>query len=466
MKRKRSNFRIPLFLLCALASCFAVSTAQITIKKPVVDSLADLAIFTVDSVLITGNKDTKDFVILREMALKPGSPITEHAMHFDEERLYSTGLFTRVNIDLVPTSPGKANIIVTVREGWWILPAPFVGFRDGDWIWRKLYFGGDISDINFRGRRETVDASAAFGYDPSKSLSYSTPFLDDSGKYFLQTRIGYNRVTNKSLRVLTSDTESFDEYHFTPALTLGKRFTNSQSASISTAFNMVDVRGFTPAPGTQTSLSTPPGTAGGIDRYMTFAAGYAFDTRDLSQYPTQGSYDQFSVTKYGLPGHIVNYVRYNADVREFQPLFDHFVLATRAVTDIAAAGPTPSYDHLYTYYNYNVRGHYRDVDEGEDILGFTAEIHHPIFDTRYVKFGNVPPQLEAFDTWRIGLGATVFVDAAQVWFRGQPVAINRSFRGYGCGLDLLLGYAGILRAFVARNELNKTSVGFAAGAEF
>ena len=60
------------------------------------------SVFIVGEIVITGNTETKAFVILREMTLHPGSPITRQAIEYDENRIYSLGLFNQVQIRVMP----------------------------------------------------------------------------------------------------------------------------------------------------------------------------------------------------------------------------------------------------------------------------------------------------------------------------------------------------------------------------
>lgn len=124
---------------------------------------------TIDTIIIVGNEKTKDIVILREMSLKQGMEATSEAMEFDKGRVYSTGLFTRVDMSVFPIQ-GKNTLLVDLNERWYIIPLPLFGFRDNDPA--KAYYGAGLLHNNFRGLNQKLFGSIVFGYNPSVAVSF------------------------------------------------------------------------------------------------------------------------------------------------------------------------------------------------------------------------------------------------------------------------------------------------------
>jgi outer membrane protein assembly factor BamA len=112
-------------------------------------------------------------------------------------------------------------------------------------------------------------------------------------------------------------------------------------------------------------------------------------------------------------------------------------------------------------YGERIRGHFKEVFEGESIFGATAELHLPLLEPRYFRVGFLPKE---FSVWRFGIVAAAFADAGTVWFRSMPVALDRFLRGYGIGLHFLLPYSFVLRAEYAINEVRKGEFIFDVGA--
>ena len=55
--------------------------------------------FVVNKIILEGNRFTKSYVILRELPFKEGDSATIGDLDYARERIYSTGLFTKVLIE-------------------------------------------------------------------------------------------------------------------------------------------------------------------------------------------------------------------------------------------------------------------------------------------------------------------------------------------------------------------------------
>ena len=122
----------------------------------------------IDSILVSGNETTEDFVILRELTFGVGDTLNPNIASYNRERIYSLRIFNDVRMR--PFLLNEKNILrIEVEESWYIYPIPFIILKDRDW--KKLSYGVSVSLLNFRGRNETLKGVAALGYDPSFSFS-------------------------------------------------------------------------------------------------------------------------------------------------------------------------------------------------------------------------------------------------------------------------------------------------------
>jgi len=69
------------------------------------------------SVLITGNRRTKDRVVGREVLVEKGGEADYAKIQESKRRLETLGIFADVRVDEVRTGPGEEVVVVTVREG-------------------------------------------------------------------------------------------------------------------------------------------------------------------------------------------------------------------------------------------------------------------------------------------------------------------------------------------------------------
>ena len=76
-----------------------------------------------------------------------------------------------------------------------------------------------------------------------------------------------------------------------------------------------------------------------------------------------------------------------------------------------------------------------------------------LLEPRYITVGFIP--MPEFAVWKFGVAAAIFGDAATVWFRNQPLALNGLAKGYGAGLHFILPYGFVLRTEYALDELRR-----------
>lgn len=399
------------------------------------------SMFVVDEIVVVGNEKTKGYVLLREMTLKQGDYITAEAMENDKKRIYNLGLFTRVEMGYIPTMPPRANLLILVSERWYIYPFPIVGIKDRDW--KKLYFGAGIMHQNFRGRNEKLYVVFTLGYDPTLIFSYRNPLIDEENDFFLSTSLAWRVVRNRSLLAVGTGSD-FDERRIGIALDFGKRFGLHHTGWVSPAYEIVRVSEYRPG-----RTVSPDGK----DAFPLLSIGHLYDTRDVQEYAMAGTFLRTTITKFGFPGGVIDFVRYAIDVRRFAPITRRFSLAGRAYADIAAGGEIPPYSRRFLGYVERVRGHFNDVREGEHLLGTSLEVRFMLLEPRYLVFDFVP--VPEFAVWKFGVAAAAFGDAGTVWFRHEPLALNRFIRGYGVGIHFILPYGFVLRTDYARNAARR-----------
>lgn len=406
----------------------------------------------VDSVIIIGNNKTRPFVILREMTLKPGSVITDEAIDYDKKRIYSLQLFNSVEILKVETTFPKYNLVVVVSERWFLYPIPILGIKDRDW--KKFYYGAGIVDINFRGRNEKIYAIGTLGYEPSLQLFYRNPQIDFGKDVFVNTSFGYYENENKSLSA-QNDAANFFQYHTSASLSIGKRFQTSHTAWIHFGYEVVKLSDYQPG-----RLLN----AWGKDAFPIFSTGYNYDTRDLNDYTLFGSFINFSISKFGLFEKNIDYWKYSFDYRRFIPLIPDVVLAFRSFGTFSSGDEVPSYKHVYFGYSERIRGHYKNIYEGENVLGSSAELRIVLLQPKYINLDFMP--LPEFSVWKFGIAAAIFGDAGNAWYRKQPLALDNFKKGYGAGLHFILPYHFVFRAEYALNEIRKGEFIFDISAAF
>ena len=142
-------------------------TLQVTVNEGLVEGFK-----------VKGNKKCKDYVITREMKLKPGKPFNAKDARRSMQRVYNLGYFEDVNVKLNPgREPNSVEVeidVVVMNTGTFGIGAGYIN-ADG--------FVGMVSigDKNFRGTGDKINIRWEFGGEDNKNydFSYTRPWLDD-----------------------------------------------------------------------------------------------------------------------------------------------------------------------------------------------------------------------------------------------------------------------------------------------
>ena len=132
----------------------------------------------VEGFKVKGNKKCKDYVITREMKLKPGKPFNAKDDRRSMQRVYNLGYFEDVNVKLNPgREPNSVEVeidVVEMNTGTFGIGA---GYSNADGFVGMI----SIGDKNFRGTGDKINIRWEFGGEDNKNydFSYTRPWIDD-----------------------------------------------------------------------------------------------------------------------------------------------------------------------------------------------------------------------------------------------------------------------------------------------
>ncbi len=418
-------------------------------NAPAVDSLK----LKVKAVAISGNKITKDDIILREMSLKRGGLFTMKKYTQDLLNIYNLGLFTKVDILPIPVANKEIVLNVDVQERWYLYPLPTGGVEDGEY-WKKFWAALNFKWYNVRGRNEQLSFSGRVYYNPSVSFSYSVPWIGEKLHLYSSYSIGYSKTRNQSLvavgqgnqgNTLTYEDNNYDNFNFNTAITIGKYVNHDFSVFTLIGYNYLRVSTY--APGRSINST-------GKDRYLNVGVGATFDSRNIREYATRGYYLQTSYTRFGLIDAALNFGRFSIESHTFIPFQitkNYFItLASRVFSSLAVGADIPVYNHeILGYSNDYVRGWKGFAFEGEDMLTAYNELRIPIISQRYVKGSDLPvikslPVIKEMNL-RYGIFFTVIYDVGTVFYHDESIFNKKFLSGTGIGLDFVAPFGYMVR---------------------
>jgi outer membrane protein assembly factor BamA len=408
----------------------------------------------VDSFEIHGNKITEPDIILRELTFAKGDTVSNEIIEYNRERIFSLGIFTRVNLYIKKVDE-KNILVIDVDESWYIYPIPFVELKDRDW--KKFSYGIDLVIQNFRGRNELLQARGSLGYDPSVALSYFKPEIIKGSDVFFNSDFSYSNVRNKSKLAELLTGGQFDQKIFHGLITVGRRFGNYNRTAINFGYDYVASPFF--IKGISASNER-------IDRMPLLGASYSYDSRDLVQFPRNGFYAAADIQFKGLGLNGIKYQVADIDLREYRPVFDDLYFKWRFASRFTWGNLVPYYDFSFLGYQERIRGHFNDIQEGNNLYIGSVEFYYPLIKDINVNLDFIPLLPKSLLSYRVALYSQLFGDAGAAKLRHRKLEFNDFQSGYGLGLTLLILPYNILRFEFALDEYHHGEFIFDLGLSF
>jgi len=208
-------------------------------------------VFTIREIAVSGNKKTKESIILRELPFQSGEvySLSELVKEFEtgRKRLLSTALFHEVVISLKGFEGNNIDILVAVKERWYLFPVPYIKFVDrniNQWIVEqnakldRVNYGLKVLYNNVSGRNDKLNLYLINGYTKQISLSYYRPYIDKKMKWGINAgfaigknrEVNYNTIYDKQVffkdtnNFVRSFTRAFGEATYRPAIKTTHRF--------------------------------------------------------------------------------------------------------------------------------------------------------------------------------------------------------------------------------------------------
>jgi outer membrane protein assembly factor BamA len=330
MMREKKYYCIALII--AIVSCqdlFAQQTGKDSSLLPLLNDSVDVTAIntpstssvTVGNIIISGNKRTKAVIILREIPFRPGEEYSLAVLvkKFEDARrqLMNTSLFHTVVVaaknfegNMSAVQAGKIDIVVTVKERWYLFPAPYFKPVDrnlNQWLveqhasLNRVNFGAKLLYYNATGRNDKFKFLIGGGYTKQFSISYDRPYIDTKMKWGMSAgfavgknhEVNYNTIEDK--QAFLKDKENYLRNF------LNARFELSYRRAIKTRHSFGI--GYISEEVGDTIVKLNPSYFNSGYKHVGFPEVFysmSYFDLDYNPYPTKGYAAQFYVGKRGL----------------------------------------------------------------------------------------------------------------------------------------------------------------------
>ncbi len=189
--------------------------------------------FVIGDIVITGNKKTKEHIVLRELPFQSGDsvrlPELVEQFRTARQQLITTRLFIDAVVALKSIRGYTVDISIDLKERWYIFPVPYLKAVDrnlSEWARQgygtdRLDYGFKFTHYNFSGRNDKLRLWLVTGYSKQIQFEYEQPYADSTLQHGY--KIGFSYMANKEVNYATID----NQQQFTDTLGGTKTVTGS-----------------------------------------------------------------------------------------------------------------------------------------------------------------------------------------------------------------------------------------------
>lgn len=432
----------------------------------------------VDSIIIKGNKITRDQIILREIIFSAGDTLRcdeiDSLIFLSRENVLNTLLFNFVEMGISYPLPDSFHVVINVNviERWYIWPKPILKISDRNFnVWwqtkdfSRLSYGVIIDWRNFRGRKENLVMQLQFGYNRVLSMQYLVPYLNRKKTLGMGFGIGFARQKETAYQTAYNKQEFFkdpdgfarQDFYAYGQFMVRRNIYNTHFLEL-----RYDRHHFADSLLIQNEHFTADGST--ESKYLSFTYLFKSDHRDFKPYPLKGYYFDFEVIKHGLwtfQDNTLNTVHFLGTFRKYWELNPRLYFATGINGKISAG--------LQPYFIIRGIGYDRDIVRAYEY--YLVDAQHFAILKNNVKFALIPTKVkdisfiksDKFGKIFYALYLNIFVDGGFGVYNqdfGQETndLQNTLLVGYGAGFDFVTYYDVVVRLEFSVNFKNESGI--------
>ena len=415
----------------------------------------------VDTIWIQGNKKTKNHIILRELTFNVGDTLyLDHLMKEMEasrKNVNNLQLFNFVQINVKNWEGNSVGIQISVVERWYHIPVPILELADRNfnewWVennhnLRRLNYGLDYFNPNFRGRKDVFEAGFRLGFQQGLWGFYELPALNQKQtlgfrSFFKLERMRQVPIKTDSNKLVYLEGDRFVNWKMNEGVLLSYRNKIFDTHYFELQHHHSRI--------TDTvAQENPDFLLNGKKKLNFFQINYRFDSdhRDYKAYPLKGYQWSFEFQKIGLGiFRDVNYFNLIASVSGFLPLGKKFFISSQLKGKVSASSKQPYSVQKGLGYEQNfVRGYEFYVIDGQHYAFFKSNLKRQLFSI--VSKGSKFLKRESLSKSSFAMYIKMHFDMGYVHdevFDFSSELNNSLLLGGGVGIDFALLYDIVLR---------------------
>ncbi|MBN2102846.1 BamA/TamA family outer membrane protein [bacterium] len=383
--------------------CIILLPCMLAAKTPILQKIA-----------LFGNRTTKSHVILRELSMQAGDPVTDSLLISDRAWLIRSDFLDKIDFQLKPGyQNNECHLLIVVQEKrcWSFSPS----FHTDDLF--GMYGGGTFKLRNLWGRRHKISLKIETGGKKRIRLMWENPWLAGSWRLFSSMSLYAKEI---SYPYPDYPLEFLDKT-WGVELKLGKQIARHIRYGLHVSWENI-----------QTDLPAVNLSGRNSDEPVLTGLFCNVDTRDWPDYPRHGYFLYAGADYTNISNH--QYAHAILNLRNYFPIKRNDILAVQWLIQ-GFQGDIPIYKRLHLGGGDTVRGIPTGLLAGDRFVMANVEYRFPIMYERNFK-----------ENVNLGYGGVLFFDLGSAWFSREPWTLD------DCRSALGIGIHGIWDHYVVRGE--------------
>tara|TARA_B100000214_G_scaffold374032_1_gene355728 strand:- start:1119 stop:2513 length:1395 start_codon:yes stop_codon:yes gene_type:complete len=431
----------------------------------------------INSIEINGNKKTKDYIILNELAFKVDNRLSikelEQKITESEENLINLKLFNFVDITSI-IDQKNVTIVIDIVERWYVWPYPILEISDrnfNSW-WEefseenyndfsRLNYGIFLNIENYRGKNELIKAKIRRGFSEQYLFSYNIPYFKNIKNFGFNADIELKQ--NKKIHYTTFDNKLvyFNDVNSYVLKKYGFSFGVKYRRSININHNIIFNQFFTNLNDSVVLLNPNYlNNQQNNGNYSKIMYKYINERRDYIAYPLKGYNVTFSLLKF-IPGSVpAKHMELAFKIENHINIFDRFYFGSSFKTKINSNEKQPYIEKKYLGFEDYIRGYEYYVIEGDNYWISKTAIKYNILKKRNFTLPYI--KMEQFKKSHYSLFTSLFADIGYINDGYENETVNKlaniALASVGLSLDYITYYDKIIRIEYSINKLGEKGV--------
>jgi len=428
--------------------------------------------YIVGSITTSGNKKTKERIILRELTFKINDSISIKELYQQiarsEQNLLNTSLFNFSKITFSSSIKGDTLFFdVNVTERWYLWPNPEFEIQDRNfntwWETKDLYrinYGLFLTAYNVRGRNETAVLKFRKGYTELIGFGYKIPYLNKKqtlGANFSIAQLRNNEVafsTQNNKLVFIRDYKNYLKSDLECKL----GFTYRKGIYTRHIIDLI----YTKKQINDSILKLNPDYFGNEHQnaeYISLQYRFKYDERDSKIFPLKGIYYELYLCKDGLnilKNENTDNLSVDGIVKKYWQPFKRFSIGSSVRVRFRQLNSKGYFFNQALGYSDFIRGYEYYVIDGQTFSIFKTNFNYQLVSPKVVQ---IPfKKLNQFTKIPYAIYLSAHADAGFVQdriFYTTNNLTNKPIYGIGAGISLVTYYDFVLRFDYSMNHLKE-----------